>query len=307
MYRKLNSKILAAVFVVLLVIVILIELADSRQGGRTFREDIVEVETDQVTSLEILPKVTGGELIRLVKEDEMWFAESAGKKYNSDASLVTSMINELNRITPESVVATNKSRWEQYEVTDSLGTSVKLFNGAELLADLIIGKFSFSQPRKMTSYVRLADEDEVYGVDGMLGMSFNRNLNSFRDRTVLSSSSSDWTRLTFSYPADSSFVLEKTGDGWLAGGQPADSASVAEYFSSVSNLSEGQFAENDPSGSPSHKLVIEGNNEMQPLEITGYYQDEDNFITGSSQNLGSFFNSRDLVEKIFVPGTKFIK
>jgi len=307
MYRKLNRKILAAIFVVLLAIVVLVELADFRKGGRTFREDLVEVETDRVTSMEIFPKVTGGEVIRLTRQDEMWFVESGDKRYNADNSLVVSMINELNRARPESVVATDKSRWEQYEVTDSLGTQVKLYSGTELLAGLVIGKFSFSQPRKMTSYVRMADEDEVYGVDGMLGMSFNRNVNSFRDRTVISSSSADWRKLTFLYPADSSFVLGNTGDGWFIGSQPADSASIAEYFSSVSNLDHGQFAEDEPVINVTHNLVIEGNNEMQPIEINGYYVDEENFIVESSQNKGSFFKSKELADKIFVSQDKFIK
>lgn len=306
MYRKLDRKVLAGIFVVLLAVVILIEMADLRKGARTFREDLVEVETDKVTSLKVFPKVTGGEIIKITKQDEMWFVESGDVKYNADGSLVTSMISELNRIRPESVVAADDSRWEQYEVTDSLGTRVKLYNGTELLADLIIGKFSFSQPRKMTSYVRLADEKEVYGVDGMLGMSFNRNINSFRDRTVISSVSSDWKKLTFSYPADSSFVLEHAGNDWLINGQTADSASVAEYFSSVSNLRHGQFAESDPAIAVTHKLVIEGNNEMKPIEINGYYVDEENFIIESSQNRGSFFENGDLADKVFVSHKEFI-
>ena len=307
MYRKLNRKILAAIFVVLLAIVVLVELADFRKGGRTFREDLVEVETDRVTSMEIFPKVIGGEVIRLTRQDEMWFVESGDKRYNADNSLVASMINELNRARPESVVATDKSRWQQYEVTDSLGTQVKLYSGTELLAGLVIGKFSFSQPRKMTSYVRLADEDEVYGVDGMLGMSFNRNINSFRDRTVISSSSADWRKLTFSYPADSSFILEQTAGGWSIGSQSVDSASVVEYFSSVSNLDHGQFAEDEPVIDVTHKLVIEGNNEMQSIEINGYYVDEENFIVESSQNKGSFFKSKELADKIFISQDRFIK
>jgi hypothetical protein len=307
MYRKLNIKILTAIFTALLVIVILVELADSRKGGRTFREDLVEVEAGEVTSMEIFPKVAGGEMIKLTRQDEMWFAESEGNRYNADGAMVGSMISELNRVQPESVVATEESRWEQYEVTDSLGTRIKLYNGQEVLADLIIGKFSFSQPRKMTSYVRINGEDEVYGVDGMLGMSFNRNLNSFRDRTVISSSVADWSKLTFSYPADSSFVLQKAGDGWMVDGQPADSVAVEEYFSSLGNLSNGQFAEEEPSGTVTHRLVIEGNNEMQPIEITGYYIDEENFIVESSHNRGNFFNSTDLANTIFISGNKFIK
>ena len=62
-------------------------------------------------------------------------------------SISGTLISALNNMKPESVVATNKDRWPMFEVTDSLGTRVKLFSGDNLLADVVIGKFSFSQPR----------------------------------------------------------------------------------------------------------------------------------------------------------------
>lgn len=307
MYRKLNIKILALIFSVLLIVVLLTELADSRKGGRTFREDLVDVDAEKVTLLEIKPKVTGGTVIKMYKENDQWMVESDDKKYKADQSAASSLINELNSIKPESVVATNRDRWEQYEVTDSLGTRLKLFEGNQLLADLIIGKFSFSQPRKMTSYVRVEGDEEVYGVNGMLGMSFNRDIDSFRDKTVVNSNSSDWSRLTFSYNADSSFTLEKAAEGWVINGQAADSVSVADYFNSIRNLNNGSFADILPSIQATHKLLIEGNNNMVPLEITGYWQGDGDFVVESSQNKGNMFNSKELAEKIFVSSSEFLE
>ncbi len=307
MYRKLNIKILALIFSVLLLVVVLTELADSRKGGRTFREDLVDVDAEKVSLIEIKPRVTGGTDIKLYKENDQWIVESEDKKYKADQSSASSLINELNSIKPESVVATSSDRWEQYEVTDSLGTRLKLFEGNQLLADLIIGKFSFSQPRKMTSYVRVEGEKEVYGVNGMLGMSFNRDIDSFRDRTVISSNPSDWTRLVFTYPADSSFTLEKAAEGWVINGQVADSASVADYYNTIRNINEGSFTDFVPSIQATHKLKIEGNNDMIPLEITGYWQGNEDVVVESSQNKGNMFKSKDLAEKIFVSSSQFLK
>ncbi len=308
MYRKLNIKILAIIFSILLGIVVLTELADSRKGGRTFREDLVDVNPEEVTSIEISPKVEGNKVLKLFKENDLWFVESGDKRYRADQSLPSSMINELNTIKPESVVATGEERREQYEVSDSLGTSVKLFGGSELLADLIIGKFSFSQPRKMTSYIRLEGDDVIYGVNGMLGMSFNRDIDSFRDRTVIQSNISDWSRLVYKYPADSSFTLEKSAEGWAVNGQPADSASVAEYFSSIGNLTDSRFTEMTSAiSTATHSLVIEGNNNMEKVEVTGYYQENGTFLIESSQNKGTLFESSELAGKIFISPSEFIE
>jgi hypothetical protein len=307
MYRRINIRQLLVVFAVLLAIVVLAEWIDSRKGNRTFRKELVEVNTEDISSIEIFPKVAGGEKIRLFRENEQWMVESGIQKYIADGTVAGSLLNDLTRATPESVVAAGKERWENFEVTDSLGTRVKLYKGSELMADVIIGKFTFSQQRKMTSYVRLAGEKEVYGVDGMLGMSFNRNLNAFRNRSVIRSTSSDWKRLVFSYPADSSFTLEKTAENWSINSQPADSTAVADYFSDIRNLTDGRFAENEPAITATHQLRIEGDNQMEAIEIKGFYLDENNFILESSQNRGNFFNSPELAEKIFVSPSRFLE
>ena len=268
---------------------------------------MVEVLADEVSSIELSPKVNGGEVIKLFKENDAWKVESEGNIYNADQSVAGRMISELNNMKPKSVAATSKERWRNFEVTDSLGTRVKLYNGNNLLADVIVGKFSFSQPRNMTSYVRLEGDKEVYGVEGMLGMSFNRNVDSFRDRTVIKSNKSDWTKLTFEYPADSSFVLEKVGEKWMIGDMETDSVSVANYINSIANLSDGSFVNSKPASSSTHRLTIEGNNLMQKIEIVGYYQDTENFIFESNQNPNTWFNSKSSAEKIFISAFSLIQ
>ncbi|MEZ5104115.1 MAG: DUF4340 domain-containing protein [Draconibacterium sp.] len=300
MFRKINNKILLSVFVVLLAIVVLVELMDSRKGNRTFKSDLVEATPEEVTSLEIYPKANNGELVKLYHEGDSWKVESGGKKYNADGSAAIRMISELDEMKPKSVAATSKESWEQFEVTDSLGTRVKLFNGDKVIADVVVGKFSFQQPRSTTSYVRVSNDKEVYAVDGMLGMSFNRNLNSFRDRTIIKSNKTDWTKLTFSYPSDSSFVLEKKADKWMIGDMQADSAKVAQYFSRIAGLNDGSFANEKPVIAPTHRLYIEGNNMMQPVEIIGYYTDTDNFVLESSQNPDTWFNNAASARKVFI-------
>jgi len=306
MYRKINIKALSVLFAVLLVIVALIEFTDSKKGARTFKADLVEVETENVTSIELYPRITGHERIRLFRENEEWKVESEGKTYNADQAVPGDLIAELNGLKPQSVVATSDDRWNRFEVTDSLGTRVKLYNQDNLLADVIIGKFTFSQPRNMTSYVRLAKDDEVYGVEGMVGMSFNRDLKAFRDKTVIQSNSSDWSKLSFSYPADSSFVLEKVNEKWMVDEQQADSAAVVQFFNSITRLNEGRYADEEPGITSTHQLSIEGSME-QPIAVSGYYLDAENFIFESSMNAGTYFNNPELAEKVYPSKTRFIK
>ena len=303
MYRKINIKTLGITFGILLVLVVLVEMVDIRKGSRTFKKVLIEVNTDEITGLELEPKAANGSTIKMIRENDIWQLESDGKKYNADQSVAGNLINELNGLKPQSVVAKGKDRWKQYEVTDSLGTHVKLLNGENVVADLIVGKFSYSQPNTMTSYLRLAGEDEVYSVSGMLGMSFNRNLNSFRDRSIIKSSSGDWNKLTFTYPEDSSFVLEKLDNKWLINNQPADSSAVANYLSSISRLSDSKFSDASPGIASTHQLVISGS--IGSVIIKGYDVDANSFFVESDQNPGTIFNSAETAKKLFVSPKKF--
>ncbi len=306
MFRKSNDKVLAILLAVLLAGVIFTEVMDFRKSGRTFQKDLVEVDAGVVTSLEVYPRMTGGKQIRLAKENEVWQVEYEGNKFPADATLPGMLIGELNRLKPERVAASGKDRWERYQVNDSLATRVKLFKDADLLADLFIGKFSYSPEGRMTSFVRPAGESRVYGVEGMPGITFNRDIHYFRNKQVIRSSPSDWTRLVFTYPADSSFTLEKIGERWVSGGTTADSARVAAYFSTLSNLTESTFSPVVPLEAPTHRLRIEGNNQMVPVEISGHFSDEYGYIIESSQNRGNHFNSGELANKIFVSKQSFL-
>ncbi len=307
MFRKVSIKILLSVFVVLLAIVVLVKIIDTKKGDRTFRNELVKVNADDITSILLSPKITAGKVITLKKENDSWKVISPeGEVFTADKNAASNLIAELNRMKPESVVATSKEKWGQFEVTDSLGTNVKLLKGNDVIADIYIGKFSFSQPRKMTSYVRLAGDKEVYGVNGFLSMTFNRDLDSFRDKTVISSSAGDWAKLSFSYPADSSFTLAKVENDWQVNGISADSASVANYLSSITHLSGHTFAKEKPLVDASHILKIEGNNMMPPVEIKGYYLGGGQIVIESNQNPGTYFDGGELASKLFPPKSKFI-
>ena len=196
MFRKLNLKTILILFAVLLVLVVGVNIIDSQKNERTFKDDLVEVNADDVTQILLYPKSAKGKEIKLEKENDSWQVIKDEKKYPADNGSVSSIINELNRIKPASVASTSDQRWKQYEVSDSLGTRVILKNNSKTLADLIIGKMSFSQQRQATSYVRLTNDKVVYGVDGYLPMTFNRDLNSFRNKNVADVKKNDLTRLT---------------------------------------------------------------------------------------------------------------
>lgn len=307
MFRKINQKTILILFAALLVLVIGVTIIDKQKNERTFKDDLVEVNADDITQILIYPKSMKGEEIKLEKEADSWFLVDGDKKYPADKNSVSSIINELNSLKPESVASTSDKRWIQYEVTDSLGTKVVLKSKSKKVADIVIGKMSFSQSQKATSYVRLSDDDVVYGVDGYLPMTFNRDRNSFRDKTVADVKKNDLTRFTVTNPNDGTFVLEKGDKSWMIGSVPADSTTVEGFISGLQYLKQSVFTDEAPMGEPLYKLKIEGNNMSEAIELAGYAALNDKLIVTSSLNKGTHFDGENLKEKIFPLKADFLK
>ena len=139
----------------------------------------------------------------------------------------------------------------------------------------------------MTTYVRLTDDKNVYAVDGFLEFTFNKDANSFRNNSVISSDYKNWSKLTFTYPGDSSFTLTQNNGKWLVNNQPVDSAKTAAYLNHIAHLTSAGFYENNDFGDPNIKLRIETNN--KELIDVNAIRDADKYILSSSQNAAELF------------------
>ncbi len=313
MFNKLKPKHLLIIFVVLLGIVLISLPGKNNKKNRSFKSNLTEFDTAEVTSLSIFPK-SEEEIISLEKKNGKWLVTDQNGTYNADANQVKNMLVTISSLKAKRLAAKGKEKWKEFEVTDSLGTRVKVLKEKKTLADIYIGKFSYKQPPQngnpymqrqqgtMESFVRLAKEKDIYAVDGFLSMTFNRSASQFRDRTISNIDKNKIDRISFSQPNDN-FDLIKRDSTWMLDGLNADSTSIANYISSISNLRSGNFlSENSkPLGTPSHTVTIEVENRTAPVKISGYYTDSLNIAIESSENPGSYFDGTksELFSKIF--------
>jgi hypothetical protein len=143
-------------------------------------------------------------------------------------------------------------------------------------------------------------------------MSLGRSINDFRNKTVIQCNKQDISKLTFKYPADSSFALIKEGDKWTIDGLLCDSVSVAGYLNSLSRLTGSYFVDEQKplNGEADYSVSIEGNNFSSPIVVKAYESDTVNrYLITSSLNNGAYFSDKnnDLTNKIFVGKNKFSK
>jgi len=326
MLRKMNIKTLAIIFIAL-AIIYAIQLILAPKGAGNMPEYITSFMPDECNRIVISPRESNKSDIILQKTgNNSWTVSGRnGQQFAADSNVVNGVIKTMSNLSPMRLATQNKDRWIEFDVTDSTGTHISLFKDDDVLADLIIGRFTYTQspmaaqmaqrnpymrqnPGTMSTYVRNTDESEVYAVEGFLSSQVSTETNRFRDKTFLSMDKGiiQPVELAFSFPGDSSFVLKKTNEKWQIGDITADSASVVSYLRDIRNLKVSTFADAKPQ-SISHKLIIKGE-KGTITTIEGEWA-EDSTVISSSQYPDNMAldKSHYLFNKLFVSKNKFLK
>lgn len=303
MSNRFENKKLLYVLGLLLIILAITYLVKIPRQSSTLKTTLLRFDTAQVVRIVIKPKSLEGGEFEFIKEKDGWKVRQGDIVSKPRTSAVSNLLSDLIDIRPAGLAAVDRAKWAEYDVTDSLGIRVRTENRkGKALADVVIGRFSYKPVQNPyggygsgsidgTSYVRLANENEVYAVDGFLTFSFSGGFDEWRDKTLIHATRSDINKITFAFPADSGFVLEKTDNKWMAAGMPADSAKTSDYLSEISFTDGEKFADGfRPASTPAYKADIEGNN-MLSITIKCYRHEDGRLILNSSLNPDVYFES----------------
>ena len=316
MLKKINNKILFIVFAILAIFVVLIIVHEYKNGDRTFKSDLFTVDSSKVTSVTIYPKAKVNNAVKLIKNGKNWEIKCNDKTYPADTIVIQGILKTLAHLKAERVAGSDKSSWKNFEISDTASTHVLVEQGKDITADFKLGKVSFTRGNQMYSnqnnvnvktHIKVAGDDRVYVVDGFLTMMFSDQPSQYRNRVVLHLNEEQLTKLTFSYPSDSSFILAKTGNKWIVNDQPADSVAVEKYINSIANTVSSEFA--DEGIHPpvnTYNLKIEGSN-MPIIEVKGAIDSETKeYFVSSTFNPANFASSNsNLFDRIFANKNKF--
>jgi hypothetical protein len=292
MSKNKNNRVLIIVFAVLLIAVGANQLIKSSKGERSFRKDIVEMQVNEIKKIAIFPKNSGNREVQIERIDTVWKLKFDGKTFAADQQMIDGIVDELANMTPERLVANNRDLWKDYDITDTAGVKVVIYGNDREKTEITLGRFSYNQDtRKPTTFIRVDNDKEVYAVEGYLSMTFNREINSLRDKNIYRGNQNDLSQISFIYPADSSYSLLKEGGKWLMNGMPVDSARMAGYLTNVAYLVGNEFrdditAESVPQNA--FKVILNGQN-MKPVEIRAF-RDSKGTVINSSENITSYLS-----------------
>ncbi len=191
--------ILGAIFIVLAIVVLLFE----NPFGQSEYEKKVETATplfpnfnkERVTKIEI---VANGETTTLLKQDNNWVVASMDN-YPADSEGVTELLSKVAEFKNTQRVSNNPEKQAEFEV-DRTGVEAKLMDAnGTLLAHLFVGK---TTPGFLSSYVRVADANDVYIAQGYLQSVFDKDTRTWKDRTIFDFNKGIVTQLNISSPEE---------------------------------------------------------------------------------------------------------
>lgn len=297
-----DNKKLALILAALVVLFIFVRWIKSDKDVRNFDAELFVLDTAQVYAIKLYPKAENQEEILFTRDAAHWTVSKGEISSDIPSDRVHSLLRSVQDIRPERLAARSEDKWEQYQVSDSLGTRVILEdqNGNELV-DLMIGKFSYRQSAPQANmmggggisgytYVRNYDDEATFATEGFLSMTFDRDFNSFRDKALVRAEPDNIRRIAFQTPDAGEYTLIKLEENWMIGEQAADSTEVARYLNQLRNIS-GATIDDDfqASGQPDYQVTIAGDN-MEDIKV-GAYAKDDGFRLQSSLNPGVIIES----------------
>jgi Domain of unknown function (DUF4340) len=322
MSNRFNNKRLLIVLSVLAAGLILTMLLKIPKERATFKSSIASFDTASVTRIILNNRISNGNTVEFDRKDGKWTVQQGNIVSATQQGAVDNLFGEVLNIKPQSLASVDKSKWKDFDLTDSLATRIKFLNSrGKVLADIMIGKLDFKQSDKpiggysgnnvqITSYVRPYNSNEVYAVDGLLQFSFNIKFDDWRDKTFIRTSKNDITDIRFIYPADSSYNLIREDSVWYSGSLKADSAGIEDYLNSLGYMNGQEIKDGfKPASPPVYQLFIEGKNSLK-LSVNCYAGENDGeFILNSSLNPGVYYKSKKngIFSQVFRPQNRFAR
>lgn len=319
--QTMKNKTLFIIFFVLLGIYGASQMFSGKKQ-RSFKTELIQVDTSLVTSLNLYPKAEKGGEIILKREQSGWIASKDNINTKAVKNVVDALLKELTLIKTTRVAAKKPEKWPEYEVEENKGTRVKVYQGDQLLEDFMVGRINFKQRPQQpgmpqtggqqgisaTTFVRLNGEDEVYAVEGFLGMTFNRDFSAFRNKQVLKMSPEQQIT-AFNFESETPANFNKSSGKWMLNDSktPLDTLKINNYLNTLRNISGDEFADNFDDTRKNdllvNKLTLGGNNMLQAIEILAYYDSTQvkPFIIHSNYNPDAYFasDSTGIYAKIF--------
>jgi hypothetical protein len=180
--------ILLGIFVVLFIIWLVFgrESLDQSEPAASLFPDF---QSTNVAKIEL----TKEEKTTVLKRDgDRWLVETSDN-YPADEKFVEDILSKVSEFRTDNLISDKPEKQSLFEVDNSGGIETKYFDSSNnLLAHFFVGKMGTDY---RSGYVRQADSNNVYIMDGNLRSMFGKESGEWRDKTIFDFTSGNVTKL----------------------------------------------------------------------------------------------------------------
>jgi len=142
MSKKFNNNILLYTLVILVLIFAVVKLYRWKFTESTLNTKLVEIDTSKVTKLLLYPTSENRSEIKFYKEEKTWKVTKGKIIADLEPNTMQNLINMLLEIKVLRLATHEKTKWAEYNLTDTTATRIKVYQSNKKVLDLYIGKFT---------------------------------------------------------------------------------------------------------------------------------------------------------------------
>jgi len=291
---KLNNKVLGIIFISLLAVFIVRQFI-TQPETRSFKEVLVAIDTSIVDKI-ILSKGSAAP-VELTKTSSSWTVSSEGKTAKATLNSVHSILTEIEKIIPLQLVSKGDETWKDYELEESAAKKIEIYSNNKYLDGFYAGRFNFNQnTRSAKTYIRKANENDVYAVNGFLSMTLDRSFDDFRNKKLFNGLSEEEIKgITLTANQEEQSLSFNNGQWLDQANSIIDSVEVEKFISSLITKAGTEI---DDDFVPDQNILFANlelfsveNVSLASLKIYKSADQELPFVFHSSMNNDTYFRS----------------
>lgn len=244
------------------------ERSTAEEGPRTFREELVAVDTAALQTFTIVPPRLLRAPLRFERDSLGWNVSQEGRTTPAFSRPLNELLAALHRMRPFSMPGADPATLERYGLTDSLATKIEI-PGRDPIT-LRVG-IATAGVERATAIMREGDPN-VYLIPGDITSIIAMDLKAWIPKPMVNGDPGNWQRITFTFPGNNSYALERSGAEWLVDGRPADQERVEKYLYALA-LYYGYDLVNPADtlhARPVYRLQVDDRSREAPITLTIY-------------------------------------
>lgn len=278
-----------------------------------FNPQILTVDTAKVDRISFLASGDPSNAFELQRNGQAWKAVKGTVAVVAKPQAVAAVLSPLADLQANRIISRDVGQYATYEIDDAKAGRLTAWAGNRKVADLLMGGFRFDQAaQSATTFVRKADADEVYEIDGFKNMGLKARFDQFRDKRLVKTSADDLTGITWSNAMGHKQAIVKEEGAWYyAGMEAVDSSAFSNYLDGLVNVQGSAFSDlTSVQGLLMiEKLTLQTTSASDPVTITGYAAQDSlkPFLIASTANPEAIFisDSLGLYKNVFTDLRKF--